>query len=110
MMNKIIAVILVLLVLCSCKDSTGPEDLDYVTIMRHEGEIVGGFTVYYVDYRQGGYEWSNYKLVGTVWNHYPLHEVDWGGHSVVAGKDFEWYEKQWRCKTVTENYIEIALK
>jgi hypothetical protein len=110
MMKKIMWILLVIVLVLGCKSSTEPENLNYVTILRYEGEVVGGFVVYYVDYRSGGYEWSKYKPVGTVWNHYPLRIPDWGGHTVVAGKDFEWQERQWRCKTVTEDYIEIALK
>ena len=106
-MNKIIISMLVLLVIVGCKSSTGPEDLSYVAIQFEQGEIVGGMLVYYLAYGSG-HDWSNYKPIGTIHTGPELWHAT-GVMFVVAGKDFEWKDKKWHCKTVKRDYIEIAV-
>ena len=92
-MRKIFLLILIVL-LFSCKTSTEPEDLSYVTIKYHEGEVVRGQMLYYISYTPGGYEWSDWRSFATIDDDPP--DVSWRTDVkyIIAGEDFTYMEKK----------------
>jgi len=101
-MLKQIIIGCILILLFSCV--TEPE-LNYVTIQYHDSEIVAGERIYYVTYSPHGFEPD-----GAFIDNEPPGTNYTIGAWITEGKDFNYENKKWHCKTVKRDHIEIAVK